>query len=151
VPPKRHRLRRAAYRAESEGRLGITSRIAAGILVLSLLSTAVSAVRSAMQERRERAEHAWHDAQACVLANTESPSSARPAALRQCSGTARGAAELSLELPAHGSRQLELQAALDGLARAIENGNQQQLSSAVDRSARAASALGWRMVPTRPH
>lgn len=131
--------------------MGIVTRIAAGIVALALLSTAVSAVRSAMQERREHAEHAFRDAWACVLAGMDGPSAARTAALRQCGGTARSAAEFALEMPEHGSQQLELRAALGELAGALDSGDEQQLSSAVERSSRAGSALGWRMVQARPH
>ncbi len=126
-------------------------RIAAGIVVLALLSSGVLAVRGAMQERRARAEQAWRDARECLLAGTDGPSSLRVAALRQCTGRARNASELSLELPEHGSRQLELRAALDELVGAIENGNEQRLASARERSLRAGGALGWRMVHTRLH
>jgi len=130
--------------------LGIAGRIAAGIVVLALLCTAVLAVRGAMQERRERAEQAWRDTRECMLACAEGPNSlARTAALRQCSGTARSAAELLLELPEHSSRQMELRAALDELVSAIESGNERRLASAIERSSSAGSALGWRMVHTR--
>jgi hypothetical protein len=46
---------------------------------------------------------------------------------------------------------LELRAALGELAGALDSGDEQQLSSAVERSSRAGSALGWRMVQARPH
>ena len=104
-----------------------------------------------MQERRERAERAFSDAHACVLASREGPSSARKAALRLCRETARSAAEFSLELPENGGQQLELRTALDELARALESDDEQQLSSAVERSMRAGSALGWRVVHARLH
>ncbi|HYQ26014.1 MAG TPA: hypothetical protein VER04_02310 [Polyangiaceae bacterium] len=129
----------------------MVSRIAAGILVLVLLSTAVSAVRGAMQQRRERAERAFLEASTCVLAGLDGPSSARPAALLQCGEMARAAADLSLELPDRGSRQLELRAALDELVHALEGNDGRQLSSAVERATRAGGALGWRVVPSRLH
>jgi hypothetical protein len=131
--------------------LGIAGRIAAGIVVLALLSTAVLAVRGAMQERRERAEQAWREARQCVLACAERPSLGRSVALRQCRERAQRAAELSLELPEHSGQQLELRAALDELVSAIDGGNDQRLASAIERSSRAGDALGWRMVHTRPH
>ena len=104
-----------------------------------------------MQERREHAETAWREARECVLASSSAPASSRAEVLRQCSGTARSAAELTLELPEHNSEQLEVRAALDELVGAIESGNEHQLSSAVERSARAGSALGWRVVHTGLH
>jgi hypothetical protein len=109
-----------------------------------LLSTAILAVRNAMQERRARAERAWRDALECLLAPPSVPSSARTPELRQCRATIRRAAELSVELPEHGGTQLELRAALDELVSAIESSNERQLASARDRSARAGGALGWR-------
>jgi len=60
-------------------------RILAGVVVLTLLSTAVLAVRGAMQERRERAEQAFRAALACALR----PSLGRTEELRQCSQAAR--------------------------------------------------------------
>ncbi|MEI9936087.1 MAG: hypothetical protein WDO69_02565 [Pseudomonadota bacterium] len=104
-----------------------------------------------MQERRARAEQAWRDARECVLACEQGPSSAREGELGHCRGAARDAAELSLELPEHGPRQLELRAALDQLVSALESGNEQQLSSAIERAARAGSALGWRVGHTGLH
>ena len=113
-----------------------------------------------MQERRERAEQAFRAARECVtriaipdggLACAEQSSCARTEELRRCSKTARAAAELSLELPEHNSRQLELQAALDELVNALESGNGHRLSSAIERASRAGSALGWQVVHTRLH
>lgn len=129
--------------------LGIASRIAAGIVVLALLSTAVLAVRSAMQDRRERAERAWHAARKCALACAASANPERARELRACLGTARDAAELSLEMPEHNGQQLELQAALDELGDAIDSGDTHRLSSALDRSSRAGNALGWGARHTR--
>jgi len=126
-------------------------RIAAGIVVLTLLSSAVLAVRGAMQERRASAEQAFRDAHECLLACAPGTSSMRAEELRQCRGTIRRAAELSLELPEHSSTQMELQAALDELISAIESGNEQRLSSALDRASQAGGALGWRAVHTRLH
>lgn len=131
--------------------LSIAGRIAAGIVVLALLSTATLAVRGAMQERRERAEQAWRDARECALACAEPPRSTRNEELRQCARIARHAAELSLELPEHSGQQLELQAALDELVNALDGGNEQHLSSAIERASRAGSALGWRLVHTGLH
>ena len=122
------------------------SRIVAGVVVLSLLSTAVSAVRGAMQERRERAEQSWNAARACVTAGIGA-SVPRHAELRQCSAAAHNAAELSQELPEHNGPQLEARAALDELAHALESGNEQQLPSLLDRATRAGRALGWHVVP----
>lgn len=122
-------------------------RIVAGVVVLTLLSTAVLAVRGAMQERRERAEQAFRAALACAAR----PSLGRTEELRQCSKAARVAAESSLELPEHNSRQLEIRAALDELVGALESGNGHRLASAIERSSRAGSALGWQAVHTRLH
>jgi len=55
-----------------------------------------------------------------------------------------------LDLPEHNDQQLELHAALDELERALETDGPQRLSSALARSARAGSALGWRMVDPSP-
>jgi hypothetical protein len=49
-----------------------------------------------------------------------------------------------LELPEHSTTELELRASLDELVRALEDESEQQLASALERSSRAASALGWR-------
>ena len=115
-------------------------------MVLTLLGTAVQAVREAMQERRERAEQAWRAARECALGCVSAASSAQ---LRQCSGTAHDAAELSQEVPEHGVLQLEARAALDELGAALESGNRQRVSSAIDRASSAGRALGWRMAQTR--
>jgi hypothetical protein len=115
--------------------------------VLTLLSTAVLAVRGAMQERRERAEQAFHAALACAVR----PGLGRTEELRQCSNAARAAAESSLELPEHSSRQLEMRAALDELVSALESGNGHRLARAIERASRAGSALGWQVVHTRLH
>jgi hypothetical protein len=56
-----------------------------------------------------------------------------------------------MEMPEHDGKQLELQAALDELGVALENGDPQRLSSAIDRSARAAGAFGWSVGHTRLH
>jgi len=111
----------------------------------------VLAVRSSMQERRQRAEQAWRDAGQCALECAAEPSATRAEAFHRCSGTARAAAELSLELPEHGRQQLELQAALGELVSALDSGNEQRLASAIDRSSHAGSALGWRVVHTGLH
>lgn len=109
------------------------------------------AVRGSMQGRRQRAEQAWRDAGQCALACAAEPSAAHAEALRRCSGTVRMAAELALELPEHGRQQLELAAALGELLSALESGNEQRLSSAIERSSRAGSALGWPVVHTGLH
>lgn len=129
--------------------LGLVSRIGATIVVLALLSTAVLAVRGAMQDRRARAEQAWHDARQCARAYAENPNASGTNDLRVCIGAARDAAELSLEMPEHGGPQLELQAALDELVRAIDSRDVRRLTSAIDRSSRAGSALGWGAVHPR--
>jgi hypothetical protein len=116
---------------------------------MALLSTAVLAVRGAMGERRERAELAWQKARECALAGAARPTPARTEQLRRCSETARTAAELSLELPEHSREQLELRTALDELVVALESGDETRVAHAIDRSARAGSALGWRMVQAR--
>lgn len=121
----------------------VAGRIAAGVVVLALLSTATLAVRGAMQERRELAEQAWLSARKCALACTGGASAARSEERRQCGRTARTAAELSLELPEHSGQQLEFQAALDQLANAIEGDDERRLSNAIERSSRAGRALGW--------
>ena len=96
-----------------------------------------------MQERRILAEQAWRNARKCALACAEGAGTARSEARQQCSRTARNAAELSLELPEHSGQQLEFQAALDELANAIEGGDEQRLSNAIERSSRAGRVLGW--------
>jgi hypothetical protein len=113
-----------------------------------------------MRDRREHVEQAWRDARKCALlyAQARTPSgitkrvdSANTNELRECSGTARNAAELTWEMPEHDGQQLELQASLDELVRALESGDEHRLSSAIERSARAGSALGWQTVHTRLH
>ncbi|HEY0462980.1 MAG TPA: hypothetical protein VGC79_02175 [Polyangiaceae bacterium] len=104
-----------------------------------------------MQQRRARAQSAFREAQGCALACLQSPSAVRAQQLRRCSGTARSAAESALELPEHNGQQLELQAALEELVSALESGDEQRLASAIERSARAGSALGWRVGHTRLH
>src|SRR5438045_1729213 len=99
----------------------IASRIAAAVVVLALLSTAVLAVRSAVRDRREHAERAWREARQCALSCAQGANSASLNEFRECSGTVRNAAELSLELPEHNGQQLELQAALDELVRALDS------------------------------
>jgi hypothetical protein len=110
---------------------------------LALLSTATLAVRGAMEQRRGRAEQAWREASVCVLVALESAPSARTNELRLCSRSAADAAQFALEMPEHGERQWELQAALDELVRALESGDEHRLSDAIARSSRAGSALGW--------
>lgn len=122
---------------------GITSRIAAGVVVLGLLSTAIFAVRGAMQTRQARAERAWRAARQCALECSQSPNTTHTTALRECRATASNAAELSTEMPEHGRPQLELQAALAELVRAIDSGDAPRLTSAIDRASRAGSSLGW--------
>jgi len=129
--------------------VAITSRIAAGLVVLALLSTATLAVRGAMQERRGRAEQAFRLARQCALTCAASPSSTRASEQAKCRETASNAAELSLEMPEHDGLQLELQAALDELAHALESGDGQRLTMAIDRCTRAGSALGWAVGNTR--
>jgi len=104
-----------------------------------------------MRDRREYAEQAWRDAAKCALTCAEAPSAANTNKLRECSGTARNAAELTLEMPEHGGKQLELQAALDELVRALDSGDGHRLSSAIERSSRAGSALGWETARPRLH
>jgi len=104
-----------------------------------------------MQGRRARAERAFRDARECVFACAAAPSSVRTQQLRQCSATARSAAESALELPEHDGPQLELQAALDELVSALDSGDESRLSSASERAARAGSALGWRVGHTPLH
>ncbi|HEY3255513.1 MAG TPA: hypothetical protein VGJ91_16255 [Polyangiaceae bacterium] len=115
------------------------------------MSSAVLAVRGAMQHRRQRAEQAWRDAEQCALAGSVGPSATRAEGLAHCRETARLAAELCLELPEHGRQQLELQAALAELVSALESADEQRLASAIDRSSRAGSALGWRVGHTGLH
>jgi len=119
------------------------------MVVVALLSTALLAVRGAMADRRARAEQAFREARRCAIAYARSPHSAQPTELRACRGAVANAAELSLEMPEHNQTQLELGAALDELAQAIDSGDAQKLSSAIDRSSRAGSALGWGAVQTR--
>jgi len=135
----------AAVSAERRGGglIGIISRIAGIVVVFVLLSTAVLAVRGAMRERRERAEGAWREARMCALSCASKSSDARAKDLQQCRETARSAAEFSMEMPELDGHQLELRAALDELVQAIEAGDQHRLSSAIERSTRAGSALGW--------
>ena len=97
-----------------------------------------------MRERRSRAERAWDDTRECLALHAGAAGSARIGQLRQCSGAARDAAELALELPEHGSTQLEVQAALAELANALENGNEARSTVALDRISRAGGALRWR-------
>ena len=122
--------------------MSVTGRLAAGIVVLVLLSAAVLAVRGAMQQRRARAERAWHDALSCVERSDAS------AARTRCTGMVQGAVASSFELPEHGARELELQAALGELASALGNASPEPLAFALARTARAGRALGWRAGPT---
>ncbi|HET7538865.1 MAG TPA: hypothetical protein VFK05_03310 [Polyangiaceae bacterium] len=117
-------------------------------MVLALLSTAILAERSAMGERRTRAEQAFRRARKCALACLERHSPSPVESRRQCSEAAHSAAEASWELPERNAQQLELQAALDELARALEGEDEQRLSSALARSSRAGNALGWRNTDT---
>jgi hypothetical protein len=125
--------------------------VTAAIVVLALLSTAILAVRGAMNDRRDLVEQAWREARKCALVHARAPNSADSNELRQCSGTARNAAELTWELPEHDGQQLELQASLDELVRALDSGDEHRLTSAIERSSRAGSALGWQAVHTRLH
>lgn len=127
--------------------LGLASRITAALVVVALLGTAVLAVRGAMQDRRTRVEQAFRDARQCALAYTANPR--QPSKLRECSGAARNAAELSSEMPEHGGQELELQAALAELAHAMDSGDTHRLPSAIDRLSRAGRALGWDAVHSR--
>ena len=102
------------------------------------------AVRGAMQARRGRAELAWRRAHECVLAGFARPSGARAEPLRLCANSLRQAAELALELPERGSKQLEFDAALRELGAGLESGDEPRVPPALDRAARAADALGWR-------
>jgi hypothetical protein len=119
------------------------------MVVVTLMSTAVLSVRGAMQDRRARAERAFQDARECVLAGADGPTAAREGERRQCRERARRAAELSLELPEQDPEKWELQAAFDELGSAIDSGNEQRLSSALDRASRAGRALGWPVLPAR--
>jgi hypothetical protein len=125
--------------------------VAAAVVVLALLSTAILAVRGAMHDRRELVEQAWRAARRCALVHARAPNSANSNELRQCSGTARTAAELTWELPERDGQQLELRASLDELVRALDSGDEHQLTSAIERSSRAGSAFGWLAVHTRLH
>jgi len=122
------------------------SRISAAMVVVALLSTAILAVRSAMRDRREHAEQAWRDARKCALSYAQARTATNPNDLQACTGAARNAAALTLEMPEHDGQQLELQAALDELVSALDSGDQHRLSSAIERSSRAGSALGWQTV-----
>src|SRR4051794_38822410 len=107
---------RGEQRSRRGSLLNIAGRIAAGVVVLALLSTATLAVRGAMEERRGRAEQAWREASRCALtamARANSAHSAQANELRLCARTARDAADLALEMPEHGEKQWALQAALD--------------------------------------
>ncbi|HKO47258.1 MAG TPA: hypothetical protein VJV79_06020 [Polyangiaceae bacterium] len=130
--------------AASEDHLGSAGRIAAGLVVLALLSSAILAVRGAIEQRRAHAQQAWSEARECARACAEGLCAADADARGRCSQTARRAAELCLELPEHSGPQLELRAALDELVSAIESGHAQQLASAIARTSHAGSALGWR-------
>lgn len=129
----------------------MASRITAAVVVVALLSTAVLAVRGAMRERREHAEQAWRDARRCALVFAQATDSISANELHECAGTARNAAELTWEMPEHNRQQLELQAALDELVRALDSGDEHRLSSAIERSSRAGNAFGWQAVHTRLH
>jgi len=131
--------------------VGILSRITAAVVVLALLSTAILAVRTAMRDRREHVEQAWRDARKCALSYAQAAHFSNTNEQRACSGTARNAAELTWEMPEHDVQQLELQASLDELVRALDSGKEHRLWSAIERSARAGSALGWQTVHTRLH
>jgi hypothetical protein len=119
-------------------------------VVLALLSVAILAERSAMGERRARAEHAFRKARQCALECLESSLPPGTSQRRQCSDAARSAAESALELPEHRGPELELEAALTELALALEAEDAHsgpRLSSALARTSRAGSALGWQ-IPT---
>lgn len=117
-------------------------------MALALLSAAILAERAALHDRRTRARHAFDRARQCALECLGNARSPHASLRRQCSETARSAAEWSWELPEHNGQQLELHAALDELARALEGQDEQRLASAVARSARAGNALGWRTTGT---
>jgi len=119
--------------------------------VLALLSTAILAVRVAVHDRREHVEQAWREARKCALTYAQPAHFANSDEQRECSGTARTAAELSWEMPEHNGQQLELQASLDELVHALDSRDERRLWSAIERSARAGSAFGWQTVHTRLH
>jgi hypothetical protein len=104
-----------------------------------------------MHDRREHVEQAWREARKCALIYAQAAHFANADEQRECSGTARNAAELTWEMPEHDGPQLELQASLDELVRALDSGDERRLWSAIERSARAGGAFGWQTVHTRLH
>lgn len=112
--------------------------------MLAALSTAVLAVRGAMQARRERAAQAWLSAHSCVVNGMDQPTVTRTESLRLCASPLRQAAELALELPERGRREWEFDAAVHELVAALASSDEHRVTSALDHGSRAAEALGWR-------